>query len=247
MPAFCQHEFRKLYERGITRNEIASRLNISQDTITRYVNKLGLKKRGPAYIRKKYWTPERNAKLVEMYDQGVAVKDIAAYFNRDKSVICARASFLGIKRQKDTWTDERVKLLKKLWSEGLSGREIADQLGGGISRNAVIGKINRLKLSKQRENYKKGSLTRRKPRKSHPIEYGRPQVVKIFQPKADQIEPLPPENSNFTIDFSDLKDNMCRNVTGTGPYKYCGRPTGGETYCRACKEKIYQRVKRHAG
>ncbi|PHP65479.1 GcrA cell cycle regulator [Zhengella mangrovi] len=44
------------------------------------------------------------------------------------------------------WTDERVELLKKLWAEGLSASQIASQLGG-VSRNAVIGKVHRLKLS----------------------------------------------------------------------------------------------------
>ncbi|MBX3578586.1 MAG: GcrA family cell cycle regulator [Rhizobiaceae bacterium] len=44
------------------------------------------------------------------------------------------------------WTDERVDLLRKLWAEGLSASQIAAQLGG-VSRNAVIGKVHRLKLS----------------------------------------------------------------------------------------------------
>ncbi len=44
------------------------------------------------------------------------------------------------------WTDERVELLSKLWGEGLSASQIAAQLGG-VSRNAVIGKVHRLKLS----------------------------------------------------------------------------------------------------
>lgn len=44
------------------------------------------------------------------------------------------------------WTDERVDLLRKLWGEGLSASQIAAQLGG-VSRNAVIGKVHRLKLS----------------------------------------------------------------------------------------------------
>ena len=45
-----------------------------------------------------------------------------------------------------SWTDERVELLAKLWSEGLSASQIAKELGG-VSRNAVIGKVHRLKLS----------------------------------------------------------------------------------------------------
>ncbi len=43
------------------------------------------------------------------------------------------------------WTDERVEMLKQLWTEGLSASQIADKLGG-VSRNAVIGKVHRLKL-----------------------------------------------------------------------------------------------------
>jgi GcrA cell cycle regulator len=45
------------------------------------------------------------------------------------------------------WTEERVELLKKLWMEGLSASQIAAVLGDGITRNAVIGKVHRLKLS----------------------------------------------------------------------------------------------------
>ena len=44
------------------------------------------------------------------------------------------------------WTDERVETLKKLWTEGLSASQIAKQLGG-VTRNAVIGKVHRLGLA----------------------------------------------------------------------------------------------------
>lgn len=43
------------------------------------------------------------------------------------------------------WTDERVEKLKRLWADGLSASQIAAQLGG-VSRNAVIGKVHRLSL-----------------------------------------------------------------------------------------------------
>jgi len=46
-----------------------------------------------------------------------------------------------------SWTDERVELLRKLWEEGVSASQIATQLGG-VSRNAVIGKVHRLKISR---------------------------------------------------------------------------------------------------
>ncbi len=45
-----------------------------------------------------------------------------------------------------SWSDERVDLLKKMWGEGQSASQIAKELGG-VTRNAVIGKVHRLGLS----------------------------------------------------------------------------------------------------
>ncbi len=45
-----------------------------------------------------------------------------------------------------SWTEERMTVLKKLWAEGHSASQIAKQLGG-VTRNAVIGKVHRLGLS----------------------------------------------------------------------------------------------------
>ena len=45
------------------------------------------------------------------------------------------------------WTEERVKKLTLLWKSGNSASKIAIELGEGVSRNAVIGKIHRLGLS----------------------------------------------------------------------------------------------------
>jgi len=45
-----------------------------------------------------------------------------------------------------SWTDERVELLKKMWGDGQSASQIAKELGG-VTRNAVIGKVHRLGLS----------------------------------------------------------------------------------------------------
>ena len=47
------------------------------------------------------------------------------------------------------WTEERVKKLTLLWKSGNSASKIAIELGEGVSRNAVIGKIHRLGLSER--------------------------------------------------------------------------------------------------
>ena len=63
-----------------------------------------------------------------------------------------------------SWDKERVEKLTFLWGEGRSASQIAKELGGGVSRNAVIGKIHRLGLSDRRnsrkdnQNNKKSSI-----------------------------------------------------------------------------------------
>ncbi len=50
-----------------------------------------------------------------------------------------------------SWTDERVETLKRMWTEGQSASQIAKELGG-VTRNAVIGKVHRLGLSNREED-----------------------------------------------------------------------------------------------
>src|SRR6202008_1519295 len=62
-----------------------------------------------------------------------------------------------------SWTDERVELLKKLWSDGLSASQIAAEIGG-MTRNAVIGKVHRLGLSRRAQSSSTGAPRPRKVR-----------------------------------------------------------------------------------
>jgi GcrA cell cycle regulator len=47
-----------------------------------------------------------------------------------------------------SWTDERIERLKKMWHDGATASQIAEELGG-VSRNAVIGKAHRLGLEQR--------------------------------------------------------------------------------------------------
>ena len=96
-----------------------------------------------------------------------------------------------------TWTDERVELLKKLWTEGLSASQIAAELGG-ITRNAVIGKVHRLGLVGPRQERRPRSVPRqRKPRAhSHMMRIARPGDARQHGARADavyeaELEPEP--------------------------------------------------------
>ena len=94
------------------------------------------------------------------------------------------------------WTDERIKQLRQLWSEGQSASKIAEKLGG-VTRNAVIGKIHRLGLSNRSENSEKKIITKKR---------GRPTKVKNtdnFQKQVDNNK-----NKDFSQINSDKFDDL---------------------------------------
>ena len=83
-----------------------------------------------------------------------------------------------------SWTDERVELLKKMWGEGQSASQIAKELGG-VTRNAVIGKVHRLGLSNR--------TTGAAPAKAEPKEKPAPAPKAEAKPKpAPKTEPARP-------------------------------------------------------
>ena len=61
-----------------------------------------------------------------------------------------------------SWTDERVEILKTMWGDGKSASQIAKELGG-VTRNAVIGKVHRLGLSNRTTASAKPATTANKP------------------------------------------------------------------------------------
>jgi GcrA cell cycle regulator len=61
-----------------------------------------------------------------------------------------------------SWTDERIERLKKMWHDGATASQIADELGG-VSRNAVIGKAHRLGLEQRPSPVKHEETAARKP------------------------------------------------------------------------------------
>ncbi|MCL1629299.1 GcrA cell cycle regulator [Roseibaca sp. V10] len=88
-----------------------------------------------------------------------------------------------------SWTDERVELLKKMWNEGHSASTIAKELGG-VTRNAVIGKVHRLGLSNRN-----GPEAAPEPAPAEPVapKHSEPAapVVDLAQVKAERAKPKP--------------------------------------------------------
>ncbi|EAQ25374.1 GcrA family cell cycle regulator [Roseovarius sp. 217] len=82
-----------------------------------------------------------------------------------------------------SWNDERVELLKKMWGEGQSASQIAKELGG-VTRNAVIGKVHRLGLSNRNGTGSTGAAT-----PSTPDQKTKPTAAKAAE--APQPKPTP--------------------------------------------------------
>src|SRR6201996_4163483 len=81
------------------------------------------------------------------------------------------------------WTDERVELLKKLWQDGLSASQIAKQLGG-VTRNAVIGKVHRLGLSGRAAPSQPARPTFKPARPARPVVAAQPAAGQARRPAA---------------------------------------------------------------
>jgi GcrA cell cycle regulator len=73
-----------------------------------------------------------------------------------------------------SWSEDRVETLKKMWGEGQSASQIAKELGG-VTRNAVIGKVHRLGLSNRTTG---GDKTEAKGK-------AKPTAAKAAKPKTD--------------------------------------------------------------
>lgn len=93
-----------------------------------------------------------------------------------------------------SWTDERVDLLKKMWGEGQSASQIAKELGG-VTRNAVIGKVHRLGLSNRATSGGKADA-KPKPVEKPKVE-AKPKPVPKPQPKTESATPPKPAASSM--------------------------------------------------
>lgn len=141
------------------------------------------------------------------------------------------------------WNDDRVAVLRKLWAEGLSASQIAKQLGG-VTRNAVIGKVHRLGLA--------GRATPSRPAK-RPVRVARPRVMGPSAPRLrtaaptfsvviPALEPLKLEDGKAATVLT-LNESMCKFPIGDptdADFAFCGRGAGNGPYCADHARLAYQ-------
>ncbi|MEM6408066.1 MAG: GcrA family cell cycle regulator [Pseudomonadota bacterium] len=91
-----------------------------------------------------------------------------------------------------SWTDDRVEILKKMWGEGKSASQIAKELGG-VTRNAVIGKVHRLGLSNRSGGggSSKPAAKEKAAPKAKPAATEAPKAAELAKPAAPTTPPKP--------------------------------------------------------
>lgn len=149
------------------------------------------------------------------------------------------------------WTDTLTEQLRTLYATGLPASLMAAELGHGMSRNAVIGKVHRLGLERRGRTAGTRKSTKRaaKPRKSRA-------VGNIFATRwgASGGEVLPGEVPPtpiadlipFNTTFADIASFQCRWIVDEVQTLFCGHPALVGSWCPTHRAIVFEpRVPRH--
>lgn len=122
---------------------------------------------------------------------------------------------------KGIWTDERVVKLKELWLKGSSASEIGTEMG--ISRCAVLGKVNRIGLS-GRQPVRPLRDPARKARRDKP----KLRIIRSIEREALKIRAAEVEARHLP----EPEPGLCKYPYGDGPFTFCGHPIQDKSsYC----------------
>jgi len=146
------------------------------------------------------------------------------------------------------WTEDRILRLTALWLEGRTAAAIACDLGRGVSRCAVLGKVYRLGLARGPEA--------RRARPAAPLRATVRQAVVALRPAArspgavkarSAVAPsaemiaAPPDP---TATILSVRVGQCRwpyGYSGEAGFGLCGRPVARGAFCAAHAAVGYQK------
>jgi GcrA cell cycle regulator len=140
-----------------------------------------------------------------------------------------------------TWTTDRVELLRSHFEAGLTCREIAASIG--VSRNAVIGKLARLHLTRgpARAEPRPTKVARDRSRKSIPLlQY---QILQAVYENAlpTQEDPIVSESRCSLLELSNQRCRWPISTPGAEDFCFCGNtPVEGMPYCSGHHRLAYR-------
>ena len=145
-----------------------------------------------------------------------------------------------------TWSEERLELLRSRFEAGFTCRQIADEIG--VSRNAVIGKLNRLNLTRERsgearrptKDAAKGIRPKTVPRGPR-LQY---QMLKALYGEPQPATDDEPIQSGQGCSLLELNEKRCRwpiSTPGLADFCFCGNtPLDGLPYCAGHTRLAYR-------
>jgi GcrA cell cycle regulator len=143
-----------------------------------------------------------------------------------------------------TWTAERIELLKLRFEAGLTCREIADDIG--VSRNAVIGKLSRLNLTRGRggdrpRSPRKEAAKGHRPRAMPRIQYLLLQTLYAEPEPVAGEEPIPNGPGCSLLELTAEKCRWPISTPGAEDFCFCGNtPVEGLPYCAGHTRLAYR-------
>jgi GcrA cell cycle regulator len=140
-----------------------------------------------------------------------------------------------------TWTAERVKRLKSCFDAGLSCRQIAADIG--VSRNAVIGKLSRLNLTRDKgdEPAARNKADAAPAAKATPR---RPYAMLAIYAGPDAPDEFEPIDDTRHCSLFELSEARCRwpiSTPGAADFCFCGNtPLDALPYCSGHSRLAYR-------
>ena len=147
-----------------------------------------------------------------------------------------------------SWNEARIARLDRLWTEGLSASEIALQLGG-VTRNAVLGKLHRLgRLGGRPKAAARPKTSTPQPPYAPRPKPPRPKPPRAMRPRAAAVPQ--PAWPGEVARVEDLRPRSCRWPIGdplADGFSFCGHPAENGPYCEAHRQVAYLPGRKAAG
>lgn len=156
------------------------------------------------------------------------------------------------------WNDENIELLKKYWMEGFSASQVAERLGKEFTKNAVIGKIHRLKIQNEGNRTPRPRVAASKPRTaSRGVSRPRRIAARSTARTMDHVfasrlhhDPIPeipfllPDTDKYghSVALMALDSKSCKWPVGdplSQNFRFCGAHAEG-TYCEHHQSVAYR-------
>ena len=151
------------------------------------------------------------------------------------------------------WSEERISMLGRLFAEGLSAAQIAAELGGGVTRNAVIGRLHRSGLTRSKViTAHRKEVRARSPRVNggalaiaaraamrHAKATAVVDAVESVVP-LDVLVPAP-VTDGIGLSLIALRDDQCHFPVNDEPYLFCAaKNVPGSPYCAVHHRTCHQ-------